>query len=207
MLVYQKFGKRSIDLIFSFLGLLILWPFLLIISLLIKIGSSGSAIFKQKRIGKNGQVFILYKFRTMVDNAEELKEKYSRLNEADGPVFKISSDPRFTKIGKLLSHTGLDELAQLINIFKGEMSFIGPRPLPIKEEAKIDQKYRFKRQSVLPGLISSWLVNGGHKLSFKKWMELDIKDIKKQNFINESKTLGKTIKLIVYLIVKQVKGR
>lgn len=205
MLVYQKFGKRSIDLIFSFLGLLILWPFLLIISLLIKIDSSGPVIFKQKRIGKNGQLFILYKFRTMINNAEKFKEKYYRLNEADGPVFKIENDPRFTKIGKFLSHTGLDEITQLFNIFKGEMSFIGPRPLPVKEEAHINPKYRFKRQKALPGLVSSWLIKGAHKLSFKQWMEFDLEDIKKMGFVYDMKIIFKTLLLVLGYIKKEIK--
>lgn len=205
MSFYQKSGKRSIDIIFSLLGLLFLWPFFLLVALLIKLDSPGPVIFKQKRVGKNGKIFTFYKFRTMIKDAERLKEKYHHLNEADGPVFKIKNDPRYTKIGKILSHTGLDELPQLVNILKGEMSFIGPRPLPIKEEEKIEPKYRFKRQSVLPGLISSWIIMGGHRLSFSRWMEFDLKDINNQNFIYGMEIFGKTISLAIGLLFKQFK--
>jgi len=128
----------------------------------------------------------------MINNAEKLKEKYFKINEADGPVFKIEDDPRFTKIGKFLSHTGFDETAQLVNIIKGEMSFIGPRPLPVKEEVDINPEYRFKRQTVLPGLFSSWLIKGAHKLSFEQWMNFDLKDIQKTGFVYDIKIIFKT---------------
>lgn len=187
---YQKYGKRIFDLLLSAIIIAFLWPIFLIIGLLIKIDSPGPVIFRQKRTGKNGKTFIMYKFRTMVKNAEELKERYQNLNEADGPVFKIRNDPRFTKVGKFLSHTGLDELPQLVNILKGDMSLVGPRPLPINEEAKIGLIYRTIRQSVHPGLISSWLLNGKHNVTFNHWMHLDQKDI-----------LSSNIKHDLYLII------
>lgn len=109
----------------------------------------------------------------MVGNAEELQSKYAHINEADGPVFKIHSDPRYTKVGKFLSHIGLDELPQLINIIKGEMVFVGPRPLPVEEAKKLPKKYS-ARFSVLPGITSFWVIKGSHKMSFDKWMQLDI---------------------------------
>ena len=111
-----------------------------IIGLIVKIFSIGPVLFKQNRAGKFKKPFIIYKFRTMVTDAEKLKEAITNLNEADGPVFKIKNDPRYTLIGKFLAHTGLDELPQLINIVKGEMSFVGPRPLPINEANKIPKK-------------------------------------------------------------------
>jgi len=204
MSFYQKFGKRSIDIIFSFLSLAFLWPFFLLIAFLIKIDSSGPIIFKQKRTGKNGRVFNLYKFRTMIKNAEKLKKKYQHLNEADGPVFKINNDPRFTKIGKILSHTGLDEFPQLFNVLKGEMSLVGPRPLPVKEEAKIEAKYQKERRLAKPGLISSWLINGAHQLSFKEWMTFDIQDIKKSSFFYDLNIFLKVVVLILRLIKKEI---
>lgn len=152
-------------------------------------------IFSQKRIGKNKKPFTIYKIQTMISNAEALKEKYSHLNEADGPVFKIKNDPRYTKIGKLLSKTGLDELPQLINIIKGEMAFVGPRPLPVEEANKILSTYH-KRFSVLPGITSLWVINGSHKLSFKRWMELDLFYVKNRSILLDISIAIKTVSLI-----------
>jgi len=199
MSFYQKFGKRIIDLIISSIAILLLWPFFLLVSLLIKINSPGPVIFKQKRMGKNGKIFILYKFRTMVKDAENLKEKYCHLNEADGPVFKIDNDPRFTKIGKVLSHTGFDEFPQFFNILRGEMSLVGPRPLPVEEEAKIPSKYQLKRRQVKPGIISSWLVKGAHNLSFRQWMLLDLKDVQKMGFLYDLKIVFGSFVLVLKL--------
>jgi len=204
MSFYQKFGKKSIDIFFSFLTLAFLWPVFLLVSLLIKIGSPGPIIFKQRRTGKDGGSFTMYKFRTMVINAENFKEKYRYLNEADGPVFKIYDDPRLTKIGKVLSHTGFDEFPQFLNVLKGEMSFVGPRPLPINEEKKIAIKYQKIRRSVKPGIISSWLVKGAHQLSFQQWMKLDIKDIKKSSFFYDLNILLKVTRLVLKLVKKEV---
>jgi len=199
MSFYQKFGKRSIDFIFSLAAFVFLWPFFLLVSFLIKINSPGPVIFKQKRMGKNGKIFTLYKFQTMVKDAENLKEKYHHLNEADGPVFKIDNDPRFTKIGKVLSHTGFDEFPQFFNILRGEMSLVGPRPLPVEEEAKISSKYQLKRRQVKPGIISSWLVRGAHNLSFRQWMLLDLKDVQKMGFLYDLKIVFGSFVLVLKL--------
>lgn len=138
-------------------------------------------LFKQKRLRKDKKVFEMYKFRTMVEGAEKLKKKYAHLNEVNGPVFKIRNDPRYTKIGKFLSHTGLDELPQLINVFKGEMALVGPRPLPVDEAKRVPKKYE-RRFSVLPGMTSSWIIKGAHKLTFKEWMDLDLEYVKNKSF-------------------------
>ena len=148
-------------------------PFLLIVWLAIKLDDGGTLFFKQKRAGKGKKTFLMYKFRTMVEGAEELKKKYFNLNEASGPVFKIKEDPRFTKVGRILAHTGIDELPQLINVVKGEMVLVGPRPLPVDEANKVPKKYK-KRFLVLPGATSLWLVKGAHKLAFDEWMRLDL---------------------------------
>lgn len=195
MKAYQKWGKRGIDILFSFLGMIFLLPASMIIAVLIKIESPGPIIFKQKRVGKNGKIFNFYKFRNMVKNAEKLKKKYSHLNEANGPVFKIRDDPRYTRTGKFLSHTGLDELPQLINIFKGEMSLVGPRPLPPDEEKQVPKKWRKKRHQAKPGLTCSWLLRGAHNLSFEQWMRLDLKDIKKSSFVYDLTVFFKTVLL------------
>ncbi len=181
--------------------LIILSPFFLIFYILVKLDSPGSFIFKQKRMGKNRKSFWIYKIRTMVENAERLKFNVQRFNEADGPVFKIENDPRHTKFGRLLSRTGLDELPQLVNIIKGEMAFVGPRPLPINEAKKVPKQYQ-RRFSVLPGITSSWVVEGSHKLSFKEWMELDLQDIKNKTIRYDFSIAAKTVWLIVRSLIK-----
>jgi lipopolysaccharide/colanic/teichoic acid biosynthesis glycosyltransferase len=176
-------------------------PLFTILFLLVKLTSKGPFLFTQKRAGKNRVPFIIYKIRSMKQNAEKMQSKYLYLNEADGPVFKIRHDPRYTFFGKFLSKTGLDELPQLINVIKGEMSFVGPRPLPINETNKIPNQY-IKRFSVLPGITSLWVVKGAHKLSFKEWMELDVEYVRKKSFLFDLKVGLLTIKLILYSIVK-----
>ena len=201
---YQKLGKRGIDIVFSMLGLIFLWPIFLVIATLIKLDSPGTVFFKQKRVGKRGKVFTFYKFRSMIKNAEKLKKKYLHLNEADGPVFKIGNDPRHTRIGRFLSRTGLDELPQLFNILKGEMSLVGPRPLPVSEEKLIPKKWQKKRRQGKPGVSCSWLLKGAHSLTFKKWMELDLKDINKSCFAYDLKIFFKTIFLGLGLVIKKL---
>jgi len=171
--------------------------------LLIKLTSPGSFIFKQKRTGKNKKPFILYKIRTMVENAENLRSKIYYLNEADGPVFKIHNDPRYTKIGKFLSHTGLDEILQLINVIKGEMDFVGPRPLPTYEANKLPKKYE-RRFSVLPGMTSPWLINGAHMIPFNQWMELDINYVKNKTLLGDFKIFIKTVIIVISLILNKL---
>ncbi len=203
---YQKYIKRGIDFFLSLLGLIFLWPLFLVIALIIKIDSPGPVFFKQKRGGRDGEVFAFYKFRNMVRNADKLKKKYASLNEANGPVFKIRNDPRYTRVGKFLSHTGLDEFPQLINILKGEMSLVGPRPLPAKEEKQIPKKWQIKRRQAKPGLACSWLLKGAHNLSFEQWMKLDIEDIRKSSLSYDLATLAKTVFLGLSLVIKEIKG-
>lgn len=180
--------ERIIGLIL-FIITLPLYP---IVFILIKSTSSGEFIFRQKRVGKNKKTFTIYKFRTMVHNAERLKSKYIKLNEAHGPVFKIRNDPRHTTVGRILSKSAIDELPQLINIIRGEMSFVGPRPLPLSEAKKVPEKYS-ARFSVLPGLTSPWIIKGSHQLSFKKWMNLDCEYAKSKNRFDDMLIISKTI--------------
>lgn len=154
-------------------------------------------------MGKDHRPFWIYKIRTMIDNAENLKSKIEKLNESDGPVFKIYNDPRYTKIGKFLSHTGLDELPQIINVIKGEMAFVGPRPLPIAEAKLIPKKYQ-GRFSVLPGITSPWVLQGAHKLSFKKWMESDLVYIENKSFWYDGVIFGKSVLLVLNYIYKEL---
>ncbi len=173
-----------------------LWPILYI---LVKLDSPGPFIFKQKRTGKNGKTFTIFKIRTMVKNAEELKGKYRHLNEEQEPVFKIKNDPRYTKTGKFLSLVALDELPQLINVIRGEMSLVGPRPLPLDEAAKIPKKYQV-RFSVLPGMTSSWIVKGSHNLKFDRWMELDCDYVKKKSLFLDIYILFLTFQTVAKLM-------
>jgi len=162
-----------------------LYPFLF---LAIKLSSKGPFIFSQNRMGKNRKPFRIYKFRTMHQNAEKIKFKYAKLNQSDGPTFKIYNDPRFTPIGRLLAHSALDELPQLFNIIKGDMAFVGPRPLPIEEANKVPKKYEL-RFSILPGLTSPWVIKGAHKLTFDTWMRLDIEYVSHKNIWYDSKII------------------
>lgn len=158
----------------------------------------GDFIFRQKRAGKDQKPFEIYKIRTMIRDAEAQKKQLLKLNEADGPVFKMRNDPRYTPFGKWLSHSGLDELPQLWNILKGDMAFVGPRPLPLDEASHVPAKYK-ARFDVLPGITSSWVVNGSHSLSFEEWMEMDVKDVRngiQQTFFVSLKTMRLMIRAL-----------
>lgn len=184
--------------------LIILSPFLLVLFILVKLTSKGPFIFKQKRWGKDKKPFYIYKIRTMVEGAERMKRKIKDLNQAAGPVFKIYNDPRHTKIGHFLAHSGLDELPQLLNVVKGEMAFIGPRPLPVEEANKVPKKYE-RRFSVLPGISSLWVVEGTNHQDFDKWMRLDLEYVKKKSLWYNLKIAIKTIFLLLKLIILSFK--
>lgn len=174
--------------ILSFIILIFFLPFLLIIWLLIKIDDGGPLLYKQKRMGKDSKPFVMYKIRSMVVGAEELKRRYLGLNEANGPVFKIRNDPRYTRIGKILARVGVDELPQLINVIKGDMVLVGPRPLPKDEAIMVPKRYK-KRFSVLPGITSPWVLKGSHQLTFKQWMDLDLDYINKRSPLYDAKVM------------------
>lgn len=182
---------------YKIIALILLIPsvvLFLILYIPVVVTSSGSFFFRQKRTGKNGKSFTMYKIRTMKSDAEDIKHALLKKNQADGPVFKIYNDPRFTKIGRIIAKYGIDELPQLLNIIKGEMSFVGPRPLPVEEANKIPQKYHI-RESVLPGITSLWVANGSHsKLNFTQWMESDLEYLKQNSFFTDIKIIILTIK-------------
>lgn len=179
------FLKRLIDIVGSGLGILILMPVFLIIGILIKLEDpKGSIFFSQKRNGLNGKEFNMYKFRSMVHNAEDLLESLMSKNEMDGPVFKIKDDPRITKIGKFIRKTSLDELPQLFNVLKGDMSLVGPRP-PIPREVIQYNTYQFQRLSVKPGITCYWQISGRNNIDFDEWVELDLKYIKERNLFKD----------------------
>lgn len=187
------------DRVVGFILLFLLWPVMALLALMVGIFSGWPVFFCQNRIGYKGKVFRIIKFRTMKEGAEKLKEEIKNLNEADGPVFKIKNDPRLTDIGRLLFHSGLDEMPQFINMLKGEMSLVGPRPLPVDEEEKIETKYRFLRQSVKPGIVSPWILEGYHRMKFKDWMKSDLIYIENKTFINDLKIVFRSGVLVMKL--------
>lgn len=174
--VYKLFVKRLLDVACSFFALIALSPFFLVAALAIKLTSKGPVIFRQERVGMSGRIFKLYKFRTMVANAEHLKDQLKHLNEMDGPVFKIKNDPRITKVGRVLRKLSVDEFPQLWNVLRGDMSFVGPRP-PLPSEVKEYERWQRRRLSMRPGLTSLWQIRGRNEVNFQKWMELDMEYI------------------------------
>lgn len=185
------FMKKVIDVIVSICGLVILSPILLIIMIAIKIESKGPVIFSQDRVGYKGEIFKMYKFRSMVVNAEELKVSLEEKNEMDGPMFKIKEDPRITRIGRFIRKTSIDEIPQLINILKGDMSLVGPRP-SLEEEVKEFNPWMIERLEVKPGLTCIWQVSGRNDISFEEWMKLDIKYVREKNLVLDIKLILKT---------------
>lgn len=185
--------KRILDIVISFMGIIFLSPIFLIVGLLIKVeDGNGNVIFKQVRVGKDGKEFVMYKFRSMVANAEELKAKLMDQNEAIGPVFKIKDDPRVTKVGRFIRKTSIDELPQLFNVLKGDMSLVGPRP-PLPEEVVQYTPYEWQRLSVKPGLTCYWQVSGRSSLPFDEWVRLDLKYIQERNLLVDLKLIIRTV--------------
>lgn len=187
-----KVSKRALDVFASLLGLILLSPILFIVVVMIKLDSKGPVIFKQKRVGLNGKEFYMYKFRSMVVNAEELKEKLAAQNEMSGPMFKMKEDPRVTRVGKFIRKTSLDELPQLINVIKGDMSLVGPRP-SLPNEVKEFEPWMLKRLDVKPGLTCFWQVSGRNDIDFEDWMKLDIKYVNEKSFFLDIKLILKTV--------------
>lgn len=184
--------KRTIDLIASIFGLIVLSPLILIIAILIKVEDpKGKVFFSQKRVGQYGKEFYMYKFRSMVSNAEELKEKLMAQNEMSGPMFKMKHDPRITKVGRFIRKTSIDELPQLINVLKGEMSLVGPRPSLPKEVAQFEP-WMMERLEVKPGLTCYWQVMGRNDIGFQEWMKLDLKYVEERNTLVDIKLIIKT---------------
>ena len=187
-----EISKRAIDIIGAGSGLLLLSPVIVIVACAIKFTSKGPIFFSQKRVGKNGELFDMYKFRSMVVNAEELKEKLAHQNEMSGPMFKMKDDPRVTKVGKFIRKTSLDELPQLWNVLKGDMSLVGPRPSLHKEVVQFE-KWMYRRLSVKPGLTCYWQVSGRNNIDFEDWMKLDIKYVDERNIWIDIKLIFKTV--------------
>lgn len=187
------FFKRAMDIIGSLCGIILLSPLLIIVALAIKIEDpKGSIFFSQQRCGKDNKLFPMYKFRSMVSNAEELLEELMEHNEMDGPVFKIKEDPRITRVGKFIRKTSIDELPQLFNILRGDMSIVGPRPAIPHEVAEYSH-YHKQRLLVKPGLTCIWQVSGRNSIGFDEWMEMDLEYIEKRNLWMDIKLIFKTV--------------
>lgn len=194
-LVYDFF-KRVIDIGCSAAGIIVLSPLFIIMTVLIRLDSKGPIFFSQERVGKNGRIFKMYKFRSMVVNAEELKKKLLKENEMSGPMFKMKEDPRITGIGKFIRRTSIDELPQLFNILKGDMSLVGPRPSLPNEVKKFD-KWMLKRLEVKPGLTCYWQVMGRSSIDFEEWMELDVKYVEERSFLLDLKLIFRTVGVLL----------
>jgi exopolysaccharide biosynthesis polyprenyl glycosylphosphotransferase len=189
--------KRLLDLVVSAIALLILTPVFLIVGVLIKLDSPGPVFFVHERVGYNKRRFSFYKFRTMTEDAEKQQAELEKLNEVDGPAFKIKDDPRITKIGKFLRRTSIDEFPQFVNVLRGDMSLVGPRPLPIRDYNLFDKNWQKRRFSVKPGLTCLWQIEGRNDLSFEKWIELDMKYIDHWSLLLDLKILVKTIPAVL----------
>lgn len=183
--------KYIIDILGASVGIILLSPILIITALMIKIESDGPIIFSQERVGINGKMFKMYKFRSMVQNADEILDKLKHKNEMSGPMFKIKDDPRITKIGKFIRKTSIDELPQLFNVLKGDMSLVGPRPNLPREVSQFSE-YHKQKLLATPGLTCYWQIMGRNNIDFNEWMELDIKYIRERSILLDIKLIFKT---------------
>ncbi len=194
-LIY-RFLKRFGDIVLSMAALVFLSPVFLVVALIIRLEDGGPAFYVQERNGINGKIFRMYKFRSMCVDAEEIHKELLRQNELDGPAFKMKNDPRVTKIGKFIRRTSIDELPQLINIIKGDMSIVGPRPLPTYETAQCNE-YQNQRLLVKPGLTCYWQCCGRNNISFDEWMELDMRYIREAGIWTDCKLILKTFAAVI----------
>ncbi|MDD5681456.1 MAG: sugar transferase [Candidatus Omnitrophica bacterium] len=194
---WQLLIKRAFDLVASGFGIVILSLFFLVVAILIKLTSQGPVLYIQKRVGLNGRKFIFYKFRSMYKGSHERLSELSGKNEMTGPVFKIKDDPRITPLGKFLRKTSIDELPQLFNVFKGEMSLVGPRPLMPHEVAKYEPWQR-RRLSMRPGITCIWQVSGRNKIGFDEWMKMDLQYIDNWSLWLDIKIMFRTIPVVLF---------
>jgi exopolysaccharide biosynthesis polyprenyl glycosylphosphotransferase len=194
---WQIVLKFVFDFTISLILVALLSPLMLIVMILIRLTSPGPVFFTQKRVGLNKRRFNLYKFRTMVIDAEKRMREIEHLNEASGPVFKIKNDPRITPVGRFLRRTSVDELPQLLNVLAGHMSLVGPRPLPVRDYEGFNEDWQRRRFSVRPGITCLWQVQGRSSISFEKWMELDLQYIDKWSLWLDFQILLQTIPAVL----------
>jgi exopolysaccharide biosynthesis polyprenyl glycosylphosphotransferase len=195
---WQRVAKQTLDIIGAVIFLVATSPFFAAFALAIKLTSPGPIFFRQQRAGLNGRPFVMLKFRSMVTNAEQRKHELERLNEMDGPVFKVTNDPRITPIGKFLRKWSIDEWPQMLNVLRGEMSLVGPRPLPVDEVKRFDDVADRRRLSVKPGLTCLWQVSGRNTITnFKEWVRLDLQYIDNWSFWLDLRILALTIPAVL----------
>ncbi len=192
----QLLLKRMVDIVLSLVGLIVLSPLLLAVALAIRLTSPGPVLFAQQRVGMNKRLFKLYKFRSMYVDAEARRRELEHLNEMDGPVFKIKNDPRVTPVGRFIRKTSIDELPQLLNVLRGQMSLVGPRPPLLSEVDQYDWLYR-RRLSIKPGITCLWQISGRNEVTFKQWMEMDKAYIDNWSLWLDLKILVKTIPAVL----------
>jgi exopolysaccharide biosynthesis polyprenyl glycosylphosphotransferase len=194
---WQLLSKRLIDIIASTVLLVLLAPLFIAVVLLIKWDSPGPVFFGQERVGLNKRRFRMLKFRTMLKGSDHQQCALEHLNEAEGPVFKIKNDPRITRIGAFLRRFSIDELPQLVNVLKGEMSLVGPRPLPVRDVERIDVQWHKRRFSIKPGITCLWQVNGRSNIAFNDWVRMDLDYIDKWSLGLDLLILVKTIPAVL----------
>ncbi len=175
------FAKRTFDIVVSLVALILTMPIWIVVAIAIRLESRGPVIYRQLRSGRNNAPFTMYKFRSMHAGADQYKDELTALNEMDGPVFKIREDPRVTRVGRFIRRWSLDELPQLLNVLKGEMTIVGPRPLPVREVAQLST-HQMRRQSVRPGLTCIWQISGRNEIPFDEWIQLDLIYIASRSF-------------------------
>ena len=175
------FAKRTFDIVVSLVALILTMPLWIVVAIAVRLESRGSAIYRQLRSGRDNVPFTMYKFRSMHAGADQYKDELTALNEMDGPVFKIREDPRVTRVGRFIRRWSLDELPQLLNVLKGEMTIVGPRPLPVREVAQLST-HQMRRQSVMPGLTCIWQISGRNEIPFDEWIQLDLIYIASRSF-------------------------
>ncbi len=188
--------KRVIDIGVAFFLLILFLPIIPVVTLLILLDSPGPIFFKQKRVGKNGKVFNFYKFRSMVSGAEKVIGSLRPLSGVDGPVFKIKDDPRITHVGRFLRRSSLDELPQLINVLRGDMSVVGPRP-NLPSEVSQYQPWQKRRLDVVPGITCFWQIAGRSHIGFQEWMRLDLEYVRKRSLTTDLKIMFKTVPAVI----------
>lgn len=193
--IIYLFLKRIIDIIGALFGIIFLSPVMIITAIAIKLDSKGKVIFLQERVGEDGRLFNMYKFRSMVSEAEQLLDKLYKKNEMSGPMFKMKNDPRVTKVGRFIRKTSIDELPQLFNVLKGDMSLVGPRPNLPREVIKFTQ-YDKQKLLVKPGITCYWQVMGRNEIGFNEWIELDIKYIRERNLWLDMKLIFLTFHVL-----------
>ncbi len=187
--------KRTADVVLSTAALAVLSPGMLLVMAAICLDSPGKPIYVQKRVGKDGKIFSMYKFRSMCVNADKKLDELKDQNEMDGPVFKMAHDPRVTKVGHFIRKYSIDELPQLVNIIKGDMSIVGPRP-PLPDEVSQYNEHQAGRLSVVPGLTCYWQVSGRSDVNFEEWVEMDLKYIRERSLLTDIKIILKTFRAV-----------